>query len=135
VKYWEEVEHTADWALQVWGNDLRSLFEHAARGMAWLIGGHPRPGEASERHTVVLDAPDRETLLVDWLNELVYLVEEHSLVITQVEITDFSDRSLVAIVEGSPGEDFVKHIKAVTYHDLAIRCTASRCGVTIVFDV
>jgi hypothetical protein len=33
----EEVEHTADWALRVRGRDLRELLVNAARGMSCLL--------------------------------------------------------------------------------------------------
>jgi SHS2 domain-containing protein len=33
----EEVEHTADWALRVRGHDLRELLMNAARGMSRLL--------------------------------------------------------------------------------------------------
>ncbi|RME33761.1 MAG: hypothetical protein D6793_09330, partial [Thermoflexia bacterium] len=32
----EEIPHTADVALHVWGKDLAELFTNAARGLAWL---------------------------------------------------------------------------------------------------
>jgi SHS2 domain-containing protein len=43
--------------------------------------------------------------------------------------------ALAAIVRGSRVENLQKHIKAVTYHDLAIRSAGEGLEVTIVFDV
>jgi SHS2 domain-containing protein len=33
----EEIEHTADWALRIRGRDLRELLINAARGMSRLL--------------------------------------------------------------------------------------------------
>ena len=55
---WEEIPHTADWALRIRGEDLRSLFENAARGMASLIGGEAGADAETLRCDIALDAPD-----------------------------------------------------------------------------
>ena len=62
---WEEVDHTADWALRVRGGDLRALFENAARGMISLIGGEAVAGAHEIERRIDLSAPDLETLLVE----------------------------------------------------------------------
>ncbi len=132
---WEEIEHTADWALRVWGEDLRALFENAAHGMASLIDGGIDQSRRIVSHTFKLQAPDWETLLVDWLTELLYLVEEEGLVLTSIAVEYVTGFTLEAEVKGTPGGTFSKHIKAVTYHNLAIRRTDHGYETTIVFDV
>jgi SHS2 domain-containing protein len=42
---------------------------------------------------------------------------------------------LLAEVEGAPIESIAKEIKAVTYHNLAVRKTGRGLETTIVFDV
>lgn len=132
---WEEVPHTADWALKVRGGDLRALFENAARGMASLIGGEAGPDAAVTVRDFVLDAPDLEMLLVDWLTELLVLVEDSSAFFTKIVVHDVTGTGLHARVTMQPGGEFTKHIKAVTYHNLAIRQTDQGFETTIVFDV
>ena len=131
---WEEIEHTADWALRVRGEDLRALFENAARGMAWLAGGEPPPGGEPVRKTVHLDAPDYETLLVDWLTELLYWMEDEHTVLTGIGVERVASLALAAEVRGIPGAKFSKHIKAATYHGLDIRQSEGGWEATIVFD-
>jgi SHS2 domain-containing protein len=133
--YWQEVDHTADWALRVWGGDLRALYEHAALGMLELAGGEPDAAGARIVRTVTLSAPDAETLLVDWLTELLILIEDEGLVFDQVDVHRADGHSLEAAVSGRPGGGFAKHIKAVTFHNLQIACTDDGCETTIVFDV
>ncbi|GAB4474669.1 MAG: archease [Anaerolineae bacterium] len=133
--HWEEIEHTADWAIRVTAPDLRSLFEMAARGMVTLAGGVP--GERSQPFTrsIRVQAYDRETLLVDWLTELVYLIEDEGALIDTLVVHRVEDSHLEAEVGGLTGGRFDKHIKAVTYHDLAIRQTDGGFETVIVFDV
>jgi SHS2 domain-containing protein len=132
---WDEIEHTADWALRVHGTDLRALFENAARGMVSLIGGVADPEQAAVHKTFTLQAPDHETLLVDWLSELLYLIEDQNLVFTEIAIHRLEGLALEARVRGRSGGSFQKHIKAATYHNLSIQQTAEGYETTIVFDV
>jgi SHS2 domain-containing protein len=68
----EEIEHTADWALRVRGQDLAGLFMNTARGMSRLLVQEPaRSPREVEKH-FELEADDAESWLVTWLNELAY---------------------------------------------------------------
>jgi len=132
--FWE-VEHTADWALHVRGRDLPELFTHAAQGMIALIADSEQLGEPDVSGEVVLAAADVETLLVDWLSELVYLYETEGVLYTVFEITEATPVSLRARMRGKKGERVKKEIKAVTYHGLQVRRTAEGFEATLVFDV
>lgn len=132
---WEEIEHTADWALRVRGEDLRALFENAARGMAWLAGGEATPGAKPVSKLIHLDAPDYETLLVDWLTELLYWMEDDDLVLAEIRVERVEALALEAEVQGTAGAAFSKHIKAATYHGLNIRQSEDGWEATVVFDV
>ena len=131
----EIVEHTADWSLRVRGEDLGQLFRYAAVGMAMLMVEDPAalPDEVERNLTLV--AYDAESLLVDWLNELAYWAEMEQIVINQIDIKEISRTRLAATVRGGKAPVLDKHIKAVTFHNLAIKSTDSGLEVTIVFDV
>jgi len=81
------------------------------------------------------DADDAEGLLVEWLGELAYWAERDGFVAPQVEWEAFLPTSLAATVRGGRPAELQKHIKAVTYHDLAIRPIGDGLEATIVFDV
>jgi SHS2 domain-containing protein len=82
-----------------------------------------------------LEAPDTETLLVDWLSELLFWLEEGELVLEDVKIETMEETSLIGYATGMRGSELVRHIKAVTYNELAIRSTRDGLKTTIVFDV
>ena len=131
----EVVEHTADWALRVYGRDLADLFANAALGMAYLMVGDLDAVSVDEERTVVLDAVDAETLLVDWLSELAYWAEDEQLVFREFELSEVTERHLSAVVRGGKAAELQKHIKAVTYHNLEIVERGGGLETTIVFDV
>jgi SHS2 domain-containing protein len=129
------VDHTADWALCVRGEDWPVLLRNAAEGMTWLMTGGQGTIPSSVRREIALTAPDRETLLVDWLSELAYLAEMELLVFSRIDVHDASASALSATVHGGRVEQLAKHIKAVTYHELKVREGPEGLWVTVVFDV
>jgi SHS2 domain-containing protein len=131
----EEVEHTADWALRVRGRDLRELLIHAARGMAHLLVLDPAAVPADIERHIELDALDAESLLVEWLSELAYWAEADMLVFRDFDLTHVSADHLEAVARGGQVTSMQKHIKAVTYHNLEIVKTDHGLETTVVFDV
>lgn len=129
------VEHTADWSLRVTGADWAALLQHAAQGMSSLMVAELSAVPLTEQRTVSLAAFDAETLLVDWLSELAYWAETEMLVFTEFELQQLSATRLQAVVRGGPVPELLKHIKAVTYHNLEIVQTDAGMEVTLVFDV
>ncbi len=131
----EVVEHTADWSLRVWGRDLKELLSTASTGMSWLMVSDLQSVPLDVERLITLDAFDAETLLVDWLSELAFLAEEELLVFREYDLDVTIDFQLKAVVRGGRADELVKHIKAVTYHDLVIEKVKKGLQTTIVFDV
>ncbi len=129
----QEQPHTADWALDVWAPDLIGLLQQAAHGMYALM--HTRlQAEPREAYRFEIAAPDRETLLVTFLSELLYFTQRDDVAFDRFDLTCDGERLSVE-VEGTPIESIAKEIKAVTYHNLAVRETERGLEATIVFDV
>ncbi len=133
--FFEVIDHTADWALRVYGRSLTELLIHAAQGMNFLMATGLDAIPLTETRQFELDAYDAEGLLVEWLTELAYWAEAESLVFTEFEMTAVSPTHLSAIVRGGTAVELQKHIKAVTYHNLEIVQTDAGLAVEIVFDV
>lgn len=131
----EEVEHTADWALRVRGRDWPEFLTNAAYGMASLLVAEPAAVPLEVERQVELDAFDSESLLVNWLGELAYWAESELLVFRQFDLVEATPTHLRATVRGGHVPTLQKHIKAVTYHNLEIVTTDEGFEATIVFDV
>lgn len=109
-----------------------AVFKDAARALGELLadaGG----GEPVSRQ-VTLDGHERAALLVDWLDELVFLAETEGLVPEAVGRIELSGQGLVAAVRcrrGSP-----RHlVKGATYHRLKFKRSRHGCRATVVLDV
>ncbi|MBT3390452.1 MAG: archease [Chloroflexi bacterium] len=130
---YREIEHTADWELLVWAPDLPALLEQAARGMFALSQTELAEGL---RRPIEFELPfsDRESLLVDFLAELLFFAEEQNLAPEQYQL-NFDGINLKVSLAAAPILSQAKEIKAVTYHRLQIRATEKGIEVNIVFDV
>lgn len=131
----EVVDHTADWALRIYGSDLAQLLSNAAIGMASLLVQDIQEVPLDVERHLELDAFDAETLLVDWLTELAFWAEDEQLVFHEISLSDVTDTHLKAILKGGQVAELLKHIKAVTYHNLEIVKTDRGLVATVVFDV
>jgi SHS2 domain-containing protein len=78
---------------------------------------------------------DLESLLVDWLNELVYWRETADETYAQFDVQQLSPRHLRAVVHGACGVPVSRPVKAATFHRLQIEQTPEGYTATIVFDV
>ncbi len=131
----EEVEHTADHALRIFGENLKELFVSAAEGMTSLMVADMSGIAVKIEKTIELEAIDPESLLVEWLSELAYWAEAEMLIFRTFRIKHLTDNHLVASVTGGKMPALEKLIKAVTYHNLKIKKNQQGLEVTIVFDV
>ena len=131
----QEVEHTADWALRVRGRDLRELLVNAARGMTHLMFSDPDAIATGVQRRFELDALDAESLLVEWLSELAYWAESEMLVFREFNLREVAPDRLEGWVNGGYASGLQKHIKAVTYHELEIVENEDGLEATVVFDV
>jgi SHS2 domain-containing protein len=81
----EMLDHTADVGFELSAPTLGGLFEEARRGLLMVVFERP-PEDGFEEREVRLSAPDRETLLVRWLNELLYLAQDAGFVPARAEV-------------------------------------------------
>jgi SHS2 domain-containing protein len=129
----EELEHTADWSLRIWGGSMAELLEAGAKGLMSLMGVRTRPDGRSVRH-VELHSSDREGLLVVWLEDVLFALESRAVAPARLSITA-ADTWLQADLEEAPAGPAEKPIKAVTYHRLKVEATATGLEAILVVDV
>ena len=133
VAGFEEIEHTADWSLRVWGPDLANLLQQAARGMLQLSGIQLMAGKRQDREFIV-EATDAEGLLVNFLGELLHILDQEGLAFDEYALI-VAGNVVKAKLKGAPVIERKKEIKAVTYHNLRIEKRSSGLEAIIVFDV
>jgi tRNA nucleotidyltransferase (CCA-adding enzyme) len=129
---------TADKGIRAWAPDAPGLFRAAALGL-WSLMVDPAGVARAREERVAVEAGDRETLLVAWLNELCYLHEVRAFAGADVTVHALSDTALSASAWGDTLDParhrVIGHVKAVTYHGLRIAETPGGLEARVVVDV
>ncbi len=132
---YREVEHTADLALLVEAHSLPELFCEACRGMLWLQYDEEGHLSECEWRSVEIAGSSYEMLLVEWLNEILYIGERDQFRVIDARIDELSENALKSSILICPSQPPARDIKAVTYSDLTILHTDSGLHVVLTFDV
>jgi SHS2 domain-containing protein len=133
---YELLEHTADVGVRARGATLEEVFEQATLGLAEVLGAlRPGPGEAV---AVEVTAGDPGALLVDWLNEVLWLHETRghaAIAAVRVERAG-GGRAAGSVTFSStdPPADGT-FVKAVTYHRLRVGRDAGGWLAEVYLDV
>lgn len=137
----EPLDHTADVGFELEAASLAELFAGAAAALTDVVTdvAAVRPAETLE---VELEADDRELLLVEWLEELVYRLDSESRLFRRAEVELEERGGRVALRATLRGEPFdpARHplkvaIKGVTYHGLEVRRAGEGWRARVIFDI
>lgn len=134
----EILPHTADVRLKVFGKTKEELFKNAALGMTQILATSPKsePKIKSLKFKIKVKSPDINSLLVDFLSEVLYQSQINRAFFPTVKFLKFGDGELGAEIRGFKIERFNEDIKAVTYHELDIKKSPIGGFETIViFDI
>ena len=119
--------------LVIRADSLEELFIEAARVVSREWGR--AKGEAGAWIPVSLTAHDQETLLVDWINELIGLSEVERTAFNEVRDLRLTETSLEAEVRGKAVGAGASPLKAATLHGLALRREGARWKAEVLIDV
>ena len=138
MKKFDVVEHTADTGIIAYGTDMQGAFANAAYGMFSLMADLRQVREETSRY-VEAEASDRESLVVSWLNELLYIFDAERIIFRRFDILQVTNTRLKADVYGER-VDASRHrlrggIKAATYHMLKVAERRDGCSIRVIFDV
>lgn len=134
----EILEHTADIGFRAWGASPAELFQNAARAMM-AIAAESDSIDEREELPVELKAEDYESLMVDWLSEVLYLFDASRFAARRFVVDEISPNGLRARLLGEP-RDPRRHpweliIKAVTYHQLKVVEKNGRWETEVYLDI
>jgi SHS2 domain-containing protein len=131
----EFLDHTSELGLRVRAPSLAAVMAEAARGLAELqLRGQPIAGARSWRRLEV-EARDREALLVDWLNELIFQAETDHWIGIDFEIEAVTDTAMSAGVWGATTVEAPSFVKAATHHGLVVRQIDGGVEAEVIFDI
>ncbi|MFH1683720.1 MAG: archease [Candidatus Margulisiibacteriota bacterium] len=128
------LEHPSDIGLIAYGKNSKEIFENAAYGMFSLMADLSNI-ETKESFTIKISGEDQGSLLVNWLNELIFYEDSKKVLLAKFNITKLTDKKLEAKVSGekiNPDKHSIyRPIKAATYNQLQIGTDQAK----IIFDV
>ena len=137
MKRFDIIDHTADIGIVAYGAELEEAFANAAYAMFTLIADLEGIEEVV-CHKIEVQAADRESLVVSWLNELLCLFEIEGVIFSRFKIKELGETSLKAEGYGEP-LDKTRHrlrsgVKAATYHMLRV-AKDNGYSIRVIFDV
>jgi SHS2 domain-containing protein len=131
----ELLSHTAEVKLRVRAPSFGELVAEAGRALGALELGTTPPVAGGPWRQLEIRAPDREALLVEWLNELIYLAETERWVGVEFEVRAAEEMALSMRGRGMAVNEPPARVKAATFHGLRIRPTPGGLEAEVVFDV
>ena len=131
----EVLEHTAEVKLRVRAPSLGDLLAEAGRALGAAELGRARAAPDGPWRRVEVRSADRDALLVDWLNELIYLAETERWVPVEFEMEAVTPTALRARARGVRVAATPARVKAATFHGLRIAETPSGLEADVILDV
>ena len=136
------LDHTADVGFEVRAPTLEDLFDEARQALLMTMFERP-PEVGEEERSVRLSAPDLETLLVRWINELVFFVQDAGFVPVRAELrirgAGKEGFFLEALLAGAPldleGYGWRGEIKSATFHELNVTHGSQGWRAQMILDV
>src|SRR5215211_7583154 len=136
------MDHTADVGFELAAPSLERLFDEARQALLMTMFERP-PDSGEDEGSMRLSAPDLETLLVRWINELVFFVQDEGFVPTgsDLRIGEAGEEglSLEASLTGVPldlgDHGWQGEIKSATFHGLDVRRGREGWQARVILDV
>jgi len=131
-------DHTGDLGLEVWAGTPERLYALAAEALLAQVveAGFGAP---EVRVTLDLEGDDAPDLMVHWLNSALLESELRQAVWTRADVHSLSERALSGTLAG-PRRDplrqvFLREVKAVSHHFLALALEPGRCRCRLILDI
>jgi SHS2 domain-containing protein len=147
MPHFETLDISGDAGIRAFGDNLEELFVNAAMGMYSLITDADAVKEIRAVE-IYLESRSLDSLLISWLNELIFQFDTYGFIGKKIAITEFSPRQNAqageqfSVKATLSGEDFdpSRHerrllVKAATYHKLRVQETGGTWETEVIFDI
>jgi SHS2 domain-containing protein len=134
----EILEHPADIGFRARGRTLEELFEASAEALISLAL-EIETVQSLERYALSAVGEDIEALLVNWLSEVLWLLDGRQIALRQLRVTELGGGSVRGEAQGEP-RDPARHraklmVKGVTYHQLEVARDATGWRAQVFLDI
>ncbi|MEM2874053.1 MAG: archease [Candidatus Nanoarchaeia archaeon] len=132
---------TADIAFEAFGKNLNEVFENSAFALCATMV-QPKSMVAKIKKIIKMQNKDINTLLIDFLNELIYYKDAESLLFPKVKVKIVEKNGIYLLTAEVAGEkiDFQKHkvladVKAATWHLFELQKKGKAWRAQVVLDI
>lgn len=127
---------TSDVLFEAYGKDLKELFENSALALFSIICEISNVGK-EKTIDIEVNGDSLEELMVNWLQDLIALVDTDELFFSRFEIIEINENNLKAKCYGEPisPEKAGIVVKGVTYYKLKLEKIKDIYKATISLDI
>ncbi len=127
---------TSDVMFEAFGKGLKELFENAAEAMFSVICQLEKVGQGVSME-VEVKGKDEKELLLNWLQELIALVDTEGMFFSRFEVREISQKGLKATLYGEEAEPAKGEtvVKAVTYHKFMVEKVGEGYRARVSLDI
>ena len=140
MKY-EYLEHTADVKFLAYGATLEEAFTAAAYAYQDTVSDHTKI-KPNITKTIEVQSEDEKSLLYDFIEELIVLLDTDSFLINEVKeikiIKEDNKHQLTATLVGDDkyqDYEISTHVKAMTYQEMKVEKTEEGFMLQVVLDI
>ncbi|MHB8138660.1 MAG: archease [Smithellaceae bacterium] len=139
MKFYKLIDHTADLGIEVTGRTKRELFTKAALSLVDIVVERKGTPSVLKEKALAVEGSDPADLLINFLREILYLVNGEALIVEDCNIQECSNQRLVAKLRIEPynkeNYSMKTEVKAVTYHGLSVERIKNGWRAKVIFDV
>jgi SHS2 domain-containing protein len=132
------IPHTADICIRVVGDTPGELFRGGMDAMTRTMREDACQEEKPFpfRFSVDTASVDRTALLIDFLSEVLLLMQTEKAVFCKLDLIRLDEKEIDAKIHGYPVAGFDEDIKAVTYHEAeVVQRKDGKWETLIIFDI
>lgn len=140
-RHFEILDHPADIGFRVNAPELPELYVAAALAML-SIAAEPDVAAAANQYAIQVESVDREALMVDWLNEVLFWFDGKRIALRDFRVTAFTEGppAMLSAIALGESRDRERHrarliVKGVTYHQLRVERRGPLWTAEVYLDV
>lgn len=129
------LDHRADLEIEIIGRNKKEIFQNALLAVRDYLSPIFLKETRKVKRDIKIESIDLPTLLIDFLNEVIYLSEVKKESYTKIEFGELSEKRLKGTLYGEKVGGFSREIKAATYHNLQLKRKKGVFKTKVLFDV
>ncbi|MDP4039475.1 MAG: archease [Candidatus Pacearchaeota archaeon] len=135
MKKYEFLEHSSEIKFRIFGKTISKIFENTSLAISEILSGAEKVEDKAKKK-IELEGKDNESLLYDFIDELIYLLDAEHFLVSKAKV-EVKEGKLNAIIYGDDALRYPKldYIKAATYSEMYIREKNGNWEAQVVVDV